>query len=260
MPKHQQYWITLKNINIDEIDRIYGIQSSVKIVNPNTITMIEELEEYKQKKEIITFLEDSKYERKCMLSMVDLESGKNLVGGIYNCFWDHHPIPKNIKPIGCPIKYVSHQIEKKYYSELSKDNFIIKENITNDKFETMKNSKDKRFSLTEKGYYITIGAFCSFNCCMAYYLNNRNDSRFRETKTLLLRMYNETMTEMPGENSKEVNLIQPAHRFEVLIPYGGDISIEEFRNSLNKIEYVDHGSFIKMYSIGNLYEKKIKLS
>jgi hypothetical protein len=57
-------------------------------------------------------------------------------------------------------------------------------------------------------------------------------------------------------NGEELELMQAPH-WRMLNPFGGNLTIEKFRESFNKILYVDHGIF--QISIGRLYEDQIKL-
>ena len=66
-------------------------------------------------------------------------------------------------------------------------------------------------------------------------------------------MYNEINPE-----NQNIEII-PAPHWRMLSDFGGSLSIEEFRESFNKIRYVHHGTCeIKNCSIGNLYEDQIK--
>jgi hypothetical protein len=170
----------------------------------------------------------------------------------YKCFWDRNVIPKNIQPIGCPIKFIPDKIVKTYHSEISKEKYSITEYITCEK---IKNLKMDNITVENKNYYLTDGIFCSFNCCIAYIqsFENKKNPLYRFSENLLMKMYNEINPE--DENME----IIPAPDWRMLTDFGGSLSIEEFRESFNKIRYVYHGIYeIKNLSIGNLYEDQIK--
>ena len=77
------------------------------------------------------------------------------------------------------------------------------------------------------------------------------------SEMLLLKMYNHIY---PGG----IPSIELAPNFRLLIGRGGYLTIEQFRNSFNKIEYIDYGvtnldsDKLKQKSLCNLFEEKIK--
>ena len=168
------------------------------------------------------------------------------------CFWCHHPVGNpNHLGIGCPVNYVSDVISKTYYSEISKDNFSIRENIPRSKLEQFKNCIDKRIIIDQKGYYETYGYFCSFNCCMAFVIDNRSNPVFRNSKFLLLSVY----SKFTGLNKE----IEPAPDWRTLRDYGGTLTIEEFRSAFNNMRFKDMGTYVRQFPIGTLFTKTIRV-
>lgn len=255
----KKYIFTLININTDKIDQRYGITLPSNIGDidpvPDNTTLIDDLGSSHRTPEVISFLDESKRLIKCDVSMINLHTGKPMGSEEqYHCFWCKHPIPIGIRPIGCPLKYVPHQAVKSYHSDISKDKYTIKENITETMADIIEGGDDKRMSLIRKGYYSTDGAFCSFNCCMAYIEDNRRNSLYRDSKKLLLKMYN-------SMNEEEIDGIEEAHHWRKLKVFGGQLSIEQFRSTFGKIEYVDHGyamNYPRCVSIAVLFEEKLK--
>ena len=267
----KSYIFTLQNIKTEKIDQKFGITivSNINSSNntPLNTTKISDLSYTKNIPEIVSFLDDSKKKHKCTISMVDFNTNKELISGVtYDCFWCRSKIPTNVIAIGCPIKYAPNQAIKTYYSEISKDTYTIKENITSTKLKEIKVSDDTRLTILNKGYYITDGIFCSFNCCMSYIIDNRTNSMYILSEMLLLKMYNE-IYEKPGSPDRRFADVSPsqgesieqAPHWRTLVQYGGDLTIEEFRNSFNKIEYQKHGYVThKFKPIGMLFEEKLK--
>jgi len=259
--KRKKYIFTLKSINTEKIDQRYGIMLLSNITeeepNPETTTMVEDLVEHKRTPEVISFLDESKHLKKCSVSMIDFSSGNpHDKTRVYNCFWCHHPIPKNIRPIGCPVRYVPHQAVKSYYSELSRDTYTIKENITEKRSQELEKKKDKRVSLLKRGYYLTDGAFCSFNCCMAFIecRENKRNPLYTNSFSLLLKIYN-------SMHDDKITVIDSAPRLRKLIPYGGELTITQFRQTFHRVEYIDHGVLVdypKFHSLGTLFEERLK--
>lgn len=257
--KNNKFVFKLKNINTSEIEKVYNIitiESNLHEENvPKNITKLSELSNNTDK--IISFLDEAKKEHNCMVSMIDFNSNRKLKTlKNYNCFWDNHPIPLDIHPIGCPIKYVHHQLIKTYFSEISKDSYTIKEDISDHKLNEIKKdiniTSNPEIKILENGYYITDGCFCSFNCAKAYILSNKHNTMFENSQYLLLKMYNEMY-------NKKITKIIPAPSFRILKPFGGNTDIYDFRSNFNKIDYSDHGIIIpNNKSLGFLYESSYK--
>lgn len=255
---NKKYMFTLKDVNSDHVDKRFGItliSNISKTKEPNNITKISELVTNKNSSEIISFLDESKKNHKCIVSMIDFNTEKNINELKYNCFWCKNKIPEQYNPIGCPIKYVPSQAVKTYYSEISKDKYTIKENITQTKQKQLEQLKDKRITIINNNYYSTDGIFCSFNCCTAFIDDNKHINIYTMSEFLLLKMYNEIYPD-------KVPSIEKAPSWRMLQCYGGNLTIEDFRKSFNKIEYKDFGETIitpiKFKSIGQLFEEQLK--
>lgn len=78
----------------------------------------------------------------------------------------------------------------------------------------------------ENDTFIIIGVFCSISCAMSYNLRI-NDSRVNERFTLLKYLY----------DIKDNFKVYLSPDIRVLKKYGGNLSIEEYRNNLNKYKY-----------------------
>lgn len=241
----KKYIFSLRGINIEKIEQNYNfVQSqSVEIIPSNT-TKIDDLDCKKDK--IISFLDESKSIKKCCISIIDFS-----VDNLYKCFWDKNEIPNGTSPIGCPIKYVPDKCVKTYFSEITKDKYKISENISEQRFYEINNRNDKRITTEQKGYYETDGIFCSFNCCLSYIEEEKHNSMYRFSKMLLYQLYRDA-------NNIDIKEIIPAPHWRLLRDFGGNLSIQEFRDGFNKIEYINHG-MVSFVSSGRLFEDKIKL-
>lgn len=266
--RSKKYIFSLLNINTETIDSKYDIKLVSNIhhnnnILPNNTTKITELSDLNSNSslEIISFLDETKRLYQCIVSMIDFKSGKDTEFLRYNCYWCRHSF--EYRPIGCPINYVSNKATKKYYSEVSKDNYKIKENITNNKRQMLDVNKkfifipisnESTINIDKKEYYLTDGCFCSFNCCKAFIKDNKHNVVYEQSDFLLTKMYNEIM------NTKN-KIIHQAPHWRLLREYGGILSINQFRDNFNKITYDYHG-LIKTHEIfkpiGTLYEEKLK--
>jgi hypothetical protein len=250
MVKKNKYIFTLK-VDAEKIDKKYDIKvvSNISLEDdyiPVNTTKLSELPIDKNSLDVISFLDETKKLHKCGVTMIDFNSNKEILPtDEYYCFWCKHKI--NTIPIGCPISYVTDTAIKKYYSEISKDNYTIKENITKNKV-----IDNEKIDVLKKKCYITDGFFCSWNCKIAFINDNKKNKLYDNSMMLSLKMYNDIF------GSNIVNII-PAPHWRLLKVFGGNMTIEQFRNSFNKIEYEQHGVILPNFkSIGMLYEKKIK--
>lgn len=242
----KKYIFSLRGINIEKIEQKYGfVQSQSLETIPSNTTKIDDLDS--SKKEIfLSFLDESKSIKKCCVSVIDFSEDK-----IYKCFWDKNEIPRGISPIGCPIRYIPDKCIKIYFSEITKDKYKISENTTEQRFYEINNRNDKRMTTEQKGYYETDGVFCSFNCCLSYIEEEKHKSLYRFSKTLLYQLYRDV-------NNADIKEIIPAPHWRILQDFGGNKTIQQFRDSFNKIEYINHG-MVSFVSSGRLFEDKIKL-
>jgi hypothetical protein len=280
-----KYIFTLKNIDHSHICKKYSINmlSNIDIIDenqPDKTTKISELSDTNIP-QIVSFLSESKSIVKCNVIMCDL-SGRNLNDidkQTIECYWCRHPF--NSQPIGCPIRYHSNQLIKTYYSEISKDKYTIKENITGKKSKKLLQDTNKKIKCSPKkqaiivkesevndkdvsnefsdslkiqknDYYETDGFFCSFNCCKAFILDNKHKPMYDCSNRLLIQLYNQIY------NTKITN-IKEADNWRLLKKSGGPTSIEKFRENFNHISYEYHGYISDICKpIGHLWEEHIK--
>jgi len=246
-----KYIFVISNIDLDGIDNKYGLSNTTFF---NNTTKISELNKEKIKKTTITYTDEIKKIHNCHVVMIDINSSKSVTEFKYNCYWCRHPF--NTVSLGCPIKYIPKQVIKQYYSNISKDTYTIKENVSS----TQIIPTDKKIISDEREYYETDGIFCSFNCCLAFIIDNKHVRLYDDSESLLLKMYNEVNETKEVESKVEEVVINPAPHWRLLEQYGGYLSIHEFRENFNKVEYEYHG-FIKNFKfkpVGLLVEEKIK--
>lgn len=233
----------LKGFNIQETEKKFGlfIVSNIEKENiiPKNKTDIFDLIE-KNEDVPISFLDEKN--DKCLVTMLDwinndiYPSSTSIL-----CFWCKHSF--STKPIGCPIKFINNRIEKSYISQITKDKYYMKENITKTKLEQLSQLKQDtiEIKLIEKEHYVTDGIFCSFNCVMSFIQENAHDSFYSESKMLLYSMYKEYV----GNNVKK---IKSAPHWRLLKTFGGPFTIEEFRKSFHLFEYEECSFHMKTLS------------
>ena len=252
--KKGKYSFTLIGVNVSRINNTYGIDNlSEAPLDDNAFintTKLTELNTDKGTPEVISFLDEAKKLHICYISMIDFQSRMDVNLLRYHCFWCSHPF--ETRPIGCPIKYIPSQAEKKYHSHISRDTYTIKESITEKRRLFLQNNDNLSLKIGE--YYETDGVFCSFNCCQSWINDNKHDRLYDLSNTLLIKMYNSIM-------GTKMIVIGPAPHWRILEQYGGHLNIIKFREGFNKIEYECHGNTKKVPKfspLGALFEEKIK--
>lgn len=184
--------------------------------------------------------DETKKNMVCQISTIDYLNREKF----YNCYWCRNPFDEF--KLGCPIKWVPSNAVKTYYSEVSKDNYAIRENVTNKKSKSKTKSKD--IKIEEKAYYETDGCFCSFNCIKAFIIDNKHDLLYKDSLNMLSKMYYDIFS--------SYDIIKPSPSYRLLKEYGGHLTIDEYRTGLSNVKYDYKG--IVMHSIGKLYEKQIE--
>jgi len=239
--KTNKYVFTLKNVNIEQVDKKFNITITSNIENslqPTNTTKLSDLSHDKSL-DIVSFLDETKRTYHCNVSMIDWETGENILksSGGYNCFWCRHPF--ETAPIGCPLKYVANNVIKNYYSEITKDKYTIKEKIARSKGDI----KEKGITIENKAYYSSDGIFCSFNCCKAFIKDNKHNQIYNFSENLLVKLYFDMNMPKDKNLKEEYNsiLIESAPHWRLLKEYGGYLTIDKFREKFNKVVYKCHG-------------------
>jgi hypothetical protein len=276
--KSKKYIFTLKNINTEQIELKYGISlvsniAHVEEAPPENSTKLTELAELNNEHiDVISFLDETKRLYQCHISMIDFKSHDDIRNLSYYCYWCRHKFDS--ASIGCPIKYIAKKAVKNYYSEVSKDYYTIKEDITR-KRSQMIHSQQNKFVFTQidggaagatpgtvgscsininnKDYYSTDGIFCSFNCCKAFIKDNKHNKLYENSDMLLNKMYQDMY------DVKSI-VINPAPHWRLLVEYGGYLTIQQFRDNFNKTTYESHGVIRNtdiFKPVATLFEEKL---
>lgn len=266
--RHKAITFTLKGINPKQLEERYGLvlESNLgKISPPRFTTPIDGLSLNNSGDRLFSYFDESKKTHRCFCTMVNTAHEPLPCKTSTHCFWCRNQFSSI--PIGVPLRYVHSQSVKSYYSEITKDTYKIRENISTQKRKDLElciqqNSTESRtlddetpdISIDKKEYYITDGTFCSFNCAYAYILANEENAEYVLSKSLLTKMY---------ENIFNTEFtIFPAPDWRLLQQYGGHLTIDEFREQFNKIEYIDLENRFStkpiQYNSGKVFEQKIK--
>ena len=251
-----KYVFQLTDIDVNKICRKYGLVDGVSDEDttpdplPSNTTLLADLNQDRVIPNSLSFLDELKKPHKCMVSFIDSHSEYEIGHLESKCFWCRHSFTN--PAVGCPISYVPARVVRRHESAVSREVYTIKENVTSRVAARLANERDSPW-LEDTAHYITDGVFCSFNCCQAYINDNKHNSLYDESTTLLARIYNKAL-------SKTNVKVSPAPSWRLLTDYGGELSIDKFRESLNKVDYIHHGECtnLSFRPMGTLYEQKLK--
>ena len=257
----KKYTFTLKNLDTNGLNTInikYGliVETSVPNVKVETIlktTKISDIISSIDQENSVCFLDENKKSNKCIVTMVDFMNKKKIPEtSTIHCFWCKHSF--TTCPIGCPIKFVNSSIEKSYVSQITKDKYYMKENITKEKLSSLsdlvKDESNIEIHPIVNDYYLTDGNFCSFNCVLSFIKDNNHDMFYRESYSLLHCLYEQFI----GQKMKK---IIPSPHWRLLQNFGGNLTIDEFRDSFNTVLYEFMFNLRDMKSISKVYKEKI---
>lgn len=256
-------FVNLKNIDSKVIDQKYNFVS-YKEKNKNgkknvvSKTKISDITKENMKSSYFSFIDEAKNDHICILTMKDIILDEQLPKKTeIHCFWCRHGFTH--RPIGCPISFKNTRLYKKYYSEITKNNYCLQETITTKQLEDSRENKNENYynlEIQPSNYYTTDGIFCSFNCCYSFIEYNKTNPMYNQSLNLLKKMYFDLFPDY------DVNLMMAPH-WRLLKTFGGDLSIEEFRKNFYKVEYIENNDFTTIFphqkSMGLIFEKRIKL-
>jgi hypothetical protein len=256
-------FVNLKHIDASIIDQKYNFivyKEKNKNEKKNTIskTKIADITKDNLKSSYFSYIDEAKNDHICIITMKDVILNKELpVKTDINCFWCRHNFSS--RPIGCPITFKNTRLYKKYYSEITKNNYCLQETISTKQLEDSKDSKNDNYYSLEiqpSNYYLTDGIFCSFNCCFAFIDFNKLNPLYSQSLNLLKKMYYDLFP------NYDISLMKAPH-WRLLKDYGGELSIEEFRKNFYKVDYIENNDFTTIFphqkSMGLIFEKRIKL-
>jgi len=232
---------TLKNINPVETIQRFNIHS-IHTNKPIQSTLIEDITKT-QNEQLLFLVKDKK--RNVHVSMVNMENKQKLKQTL--CFWCRHPFSD--EPIGCPIRYHTHKMLQFCDSKITNEHYTVCQKIS--KFQKYNENKNNVFIPYNE--YETDGIFCSFNCCKAFILDNRHNPLYRMSEFLLVKLH------MDLFELKEPFTILPAPSWRMLVQYGGDMTIDQFRDTFQKYTYEQQYSIIhtlpKCRPVGYIYDE-----
>lgn len=212
-----------------------------------------------------SFLDESKKDHQCVVTMKTFMFNEDLptTTAVY-CFWCRHPF--HYRPIGCPIDFISDRMTKSYHSEITKEKYMLRENVTKQQLndlvaelgEQQRNQYtiENTYELQSRNYYLIDGLFCSFNCCLAFIQANKTNPLYLYSEAYLVKIYYDVFGEHCGP-------LHPAPSWRLLKNYGGHMTIDDYRKNFYKVEYQNVDNIIIPFPqskpVGFLYEKQVKL-
>jgi hypothetical protein len=240
-----------------EVERKFGINQ----VNPEH-AKTKLLDLFDNKKSHITLVNSTKKSSDCEISVVDFKTKEvRKKNTLYHCFWCKHEIETDLI-IGCPIKYMHNQLIKNIKNDVNAEIYSIRENTyeTTDSSVKALNTKNINCEFERKNYYVVDGAFCSFECTLAFIRDNSKNDFYANSEMLLYKMYLDIHEEFDITINQVPDLISCAPHWRLLKIFGGNLSIESFRSSFNHKFFTTH-DYLKVIQAPNLllYEQQIRL-
>ena len=227
------YAAQTKKILVENDDKDALPQTLITADEDADIPVVDLLHE--KSKKAYYFLDTRKIQIKYWGNMLDVTSNGSLPSYTNKpCWWCRHLF--KTRPIGCPLVYHPHK----------------KEGVDKERFE----EKLKAANISRDGndFFETEGYFCSFPCCKAYILSQRNNMKYKDSAGLLsLLMYS---------IYRRRDIIPAAPSWKLLKDYGGHLTIQEFRSSFGKLEYEETINTRRPYmfcSSQYISEKRLKL-
>jgi hypothetical protein len=199
----------LKHVDIHEIDLKYKFtctRNLNKTLIPIHATKIGDLDVATERIDSVQFSDELQTSFNGRLSTIQLNPSS-----VLHCFWCRHPIFS--KSIGCPLSLRPNTVTKQYTSHINGNDYCIREQLRDEATQQL---------------YETDGSFCSFECCYAFIQDHKGDPLYSQSETLLRKIYYQQVQSMD---------LQCAPHWRLLSEYGGTMSIEEFRASVQTITY-----------------------
>lgn len=254
----KKYDFLLKALDVKTIDKRYNIRHIPNIasdyISPSCATRLTQLSPTAEK-EPISFFDTAKKLHKCDVSIIDFNTQEPLQTRTANCFWCRHPFTS--PPIGCPVEYISDEVIKTYQSYINKEVYTIKQNITTRKKNKILNNpiiSDDVIQVLEKRAYLVDGVFCDKSCLWTFLEDPgiKMNPLYKNSKKMFFSMYYDITGILLTD-------VEPAPHWRKLIEYGGDKTIEQFRDGFETSTYIYHGTVKTLYRpIGHLYEERLK--
>lgn len=260
MVKHQ--YILLKGIQAKDIDEKYAIVFSPVLQQEGDIHMgprtnITELntglnEGKKTDVQNYVFLDEARNNHTYIVTMKNLIDEWLPMTTELCCFWCRHQF--SYVPIGCPIQYIPHRLEKKIPCDY-KDDVVIRENISKSIFKSLNTDLHNSF-INKECYFRVDGIFCSFPCCLAFINEHKNDTLYQYSENLLRLMHRHAFPDVSFQ-------LSPAPSWRLLKNYGGEIDINQYREAFINTDFIDHLQHINRLPMqkmtGFLFEQQIKI-
>jgi len=188
---------------------------------------------------------DGRIHIKLLTTMVDMvSSGEMPENTDIPCFWCRHSF--TTPPIGLPIRWVNSKsdgVEKKCTTP--SHNVGVDGNTI-----TVVPEESTRKSINTKGYFQVDGIYCSFNCVLADLQSSQYNCMLKDSYTLLHKMFRLSMDRYPSKGE-----IKPMPSWRLTKKYGGPMSIEELRDTVQLYNYTMSYNIVK--PVGRIFEKMV---
>jgi hypothetical protein len=163
--------------------------------------------------ETVTIQDELKCMRLCTTSSCE-QQGKE-----FWCFWCR--LDYNTQPIYAPLRYRPKQVAKAFIGKVSSETYVIKGNVQT-------SCSTTNFEVSEETFEVD-GIFCSYECTLAFILENKKNTEYLHSETLLYKMFR--------KNNPNSQLFSAAPHWRLLKRFGGHLSKEDFHKNSGKFKY-----------------------
>ena len=131
--RKSKHTFILSKIDVEVVDLKYGFSLlsniGVDVAAAADTTLITDLPAVQNSDIAHSFVDESKKNHRCIVTMQDLIANERLPASTTTCcWWCRHNFTTT--PIGCPVSFVPGKVTKTYHSEITKDKYSITDNIS----------------------------------------------------------------------------------------------------------------------------------
>ena len=242
------YKFTLKNINVSSVDSTFNVTLTSNLRHTSTHVKKTNLNDILDTKNelrsgIYSYIDESKKKTALRVTLIDKFTKNQIpLTTPIHCFWCKHSF-KN-RPIGCPIKFLPSILRKSYFSQITKEKYVINQLVDNMEKITL----TPEMNVIKREIYLTDGIFCSFPCCLAFIKDNLHNDLYTKSENFLQQIFSTVFSTTTSINS--------APHWRLLQKFGGFMSISQFKSHFSKSIFMPHEKMITMVPLGRMFEKK----
>ena len=160
-----------------------------------------------------------------------------------SCLWCGYRVAPGNRPVGCPVDWMPAQIVRTSFSEIGRDDFTMKENVTSAAVRGVRaKGADAEVDVgaasecdTRPAHYKTRWVFDNMNCMMAFAADRRDVPEYAYSVSLAHKLFAELFPDALHE-------LQAAPHWSLLKRNGGFLTKKRFDQRIGVVVFIDHGA------------------